>query len=75
LGAGYTWQALDFSGQLSYANLDIDAQRGVKLGQHTRFEEGSTDGSVLAAAFKAQANLLSTDSAVTLSPFVGLAYS
>lgn len=75
LGAGYSWQAIDFSGQLSYANLDIDAQRGVKLGQHTRVEEGSTDGSVLAAALKVQANLLSTDSAVTLSPFAGLAYS
>lgn len=75
LGGGHTWQALDFSGQLSYGSLDIDAQRGVKLGQHTRFEEGSTDGSVFAAALKVQANLLSTDSALTLSPFAGLAYS
>lgn len=75
VGGSYTWEMLNFSAQLSYADLDIDAQRGVKLGQHTRLEEGSTDGSVLGATFKVQANLLSTDSAITLSPFAGLAYS
>lgn len=75
VGGQYSWRMLDFSAQLSYANLDIDAQRGVKLGQHTRFETGSTDGSVLGAAFQVQTNILSTDSRLALSPFAGLAYS
>ncbi|SFC28514.1 outer membrane lipase/esterase [Marinospirillum celere] len=75
VGGSYTWEMLNFSAQVSYADLDIDAQRGVKLGQHTRLEEGSTDGSVLGATFKVKADLLSTDSAVVLSPFAGLAYS
>lgn len=75
VGGLYTWQGFDFSGQLSYANLDIDAERGVKLGQHTRMESGSTDGSVFGASFQVKTDILSTDSALALSPFAGFAYS